>query len=62
MACDVPQIMSGTEKLGNQISQNAAAALARSASSANRSTAMVAVAAATKPLSINRRGLWNSAM
>ena len=57
MACDTPQITSGTEKLGYQISQNAAAAVAKSDSSANRSTASVAVATATRLLSINNRGL-----
>ena len=56
MACDTPQIISGTEKFGYQISQNAAAAVAKSVSLAKRSTATVAVVAAIKPLNINRRG------
>ncbi|HEV7360073.1 MAG TPA: hypothetical protein VGN92_03160 [Mycobacterium sp.] len=44
-------------KLGYQISQNAADAVAKSACAANRSAAIVAAAATTKPLSMSRRGL-----
>ncbi len=57
MACVMPQMMSGTEMVGHQISQNAAAAVARSAFAANRSTAIVEAAATTTPLSTNKRGL-----
>ena len=57
MACVMPQMMSGTEMFGHQISHNAEAAVARSAFAANRSTAIVEAAARTTPLSISKRGL-----